>query len=87
MRCNLVKLTAKEAHQMTDDHSPSNAEEKVNSGQLAKKAAEGGSIVLAGSVIGKVTNLSLQIILVRILKAKDYGLYSLGFTIFTFEWC
>ena len=69
---------------MSDKQSYSHVEESGVSRQLTKKVAEGGGIVLAGSIVGKAANLMLQIILGRVLKAKNYGLYSLGFTISTF---
>ena len=69
---------------MSHRQSYFHVEESVVSRQLTKKVAEGGGIVLAGSIVGKTANLMLQIILGRVLKARDYGLYSLGFTISTF---
>jgi len=47
-------------------------------GNLIRLVAEGGIIVLGGSIIAKIIRFILHVILARILGVINYGMYSLG---------
>ena len=49
--------------------------------RLTKQVARGGGIVAIGSVIGKICNFALQLLLGRVLGTGAYGLYALGFSV------
>ncbi len=57
------------------------AEEDKALEALTKQVARGGGIVAIGSVIGKICNFALQILLGRVLGAGAYGVYALGLSV------
>lgn len=49
--------------------------------RLTKQVAKGGGIAFTGQIIGRLFTLLLQILLTRVLGARGYGLYSLGYSV------
>jgi len=47
-----------------------------------RRVAKGGTLIFCGTIIGGLVSMLLHILLSRTLGARQYGLYTLGFSIF-----
>ncbi len=56
---------------------------EAQNGHDVERLAGGAAVQLAGKMVGRAAALGVHLLLTRALGPQDYGLYALGWTIFT----